>query len=143
MLISNSLFFIESRLTNLWNIETEDYTNFYGMELRDERGLAAMNLNPVFENMELERTKEAKLRKSTTSVEIPKWALTPITCKKCKNSFSRMDSLRRHEKSYCKVKKENETAYTCAFCKQKLSTERLYANHLLVVHSIRDYEFQS
>ncbi|XP_053996899.1 zinc finger protein ZFMSA12A-like [Hylaeus anthracinus] len=56
-----------------------------------------------------------------------------VVCEECGKSFSRPDSLRRHEKSYCKVK--GDRMY-CRFCGKKFAKLAFLNDHVKSVHSI-------
>ncbi|KAG7205767.1 hypothetical protein KM043_007716 [Ampulex compressa] len=56
---------------------------------------------------------------------------TAVVCDECGKNFSRLDSLRRHEKQYCKVK--GERMY-CRFCGKKFVNPLSLIDHVKTVH---------
>lgn len=54
-----------------------------------------------------------------------------VVCEECGKSFSRLDSLRRHEKNYCKVK--GDRVY-CGYCGKKFLKSLSLISHVKSVH---------
>lgn len=61
-----------------------------------------------------------------------KKAAKSVICEECGKSFSRLDSLRRHEKNYCRVK--GDRMY-CRFCGKKFAKPLSLISHVKSVHS--------
>ncbi|XP_026672954.1 myoneurin-like [Ceratina calcarata] len=55
-----------------------------------------------------------------------------LICEECGKSFSRLDSLRRHEKNYCRVK--GDRIY-CRFCGKKFVKMLSLISHVKSMHS--------
>ncbi|XP_015436090.1 PREDICTED: zinc finger protein 283-like [Dufourea novaeangliae] len=66
---------------------------------------------------------EVEERKKTTKT---------VICEECGKSFSRLDSLRRHEKNYCKVKGER---LFCRFCGKTFVKPLAFITHVKSMHS--------
>ncbi|XP_043789500.1 protein jim lovell isoform X20 [Apis laboriosa] len=65
-------------------------------------------------------------------VEERKKAAKSVICEECGKSFSRLDSLRRHEKNYCRVK--GDRMY-CRFCGKKFAKPLSLISHVESAHS--------
>lgn len=61
-----------------------------------------------------------------------KKAAKSVICEECGKSFSRLDSLRRHEKNYCRVK--GDRMY-CRFCGKKFAKPLSLISHVKSAHS--------
>lgn len=61
-----------------------------------------------------------------------KKAAKSVICEECGKSFSRLDSLRRHEKNYCRVK--GDRMY-CRFCGKKFAKPLSLISHVESAHS--------
>ncbi|XP_043677914.1 protein abrupt isoform X34 [Vespula pensylvanica] len=59
---------------------------------------------------------------------------TTVICEECGKSFSRLDSLRRHEKLYCRVKGER---VFCRFCGKKFVRALSLVAHIQSVHAAK------
>ncbi|XP_023287675.1 zinc finger protein 648 [Orussus abietinus] len=59
-----------------------------------------------------------------------------IVCRACRKSFSRMDSLRRHEKHYCGGTNPNRNV--CEWCGMKFTRSTILANHVKSMHFPKD-----
>ncbi|CAK9802880.1 hypothetical protein ANTQUA_LOCUS3503 [Anthophora quadrimaculata] len=68
----------------------------------------------------------------SAEVEERKKAAKSVICEECGKSFSRLDSLRRHEKNYCRVK--GGRMY-CRFCGKKFAKPLSLISHVKSVHS--------
>lgn len=55
-----------------------------------------------------------------------------VICEECGKSFSRLDSLRRHEKQYCRIKGER---VFCRFCGKKFVRAMSLLAHMQSVHA--------
>ncbi|XP_076753895.1 uncharacterized protein LOC143425135 isoform X14 [Xylocopa sonorina] len=55
-----------------------------------------------------------------------------VICEECGKSFSRLDSLRRHKKNYCKVKGDR---ICCRFCGKKFANPLSLISHVKSAHS--------
>lgn len=56
----------------------------------------------------------------------------PRVCVECGKSFSRADSLKRHEKLYCRVK---SAVKCCRFCGQQFVKPQSLRQHISAIHS--------
>ncbi|XP_046142403.1 longitudinals lacking protein, isoforms H/M/V-like isoform X20 [Osmia bicornis bicornis] len=59
-------------------------------------------------------------------------AAKTVMCQECGKSFSRLDSLRRHEKNYCRVKGDR---LFCRFCGKKFVKPLSMISHVKTMHS--------
>lgn len=71
------------------------------------------------ENMEHRRKKQVKI--------------TTLVCEECGKNFSRLDSLRRHEKLYCKAKSKPTC---CPICGKKFEKPFSLHNHINQAHAL-------
>ncbi|XP_014607743.1 PREDICTED: protein jim lovell-like isoform X32 [Polistes canadensis] len=71
-------------------------------------------------------THKKDLRKKTTKNN------TYVICEQCSKSFSRLDSLRRHEKHYCKA---NGDKVICNYCNTKFVNSLLLTAHVQAIHA--------
>ncbi|KAH0952324.1 hypothetical protein HN011_006184 [Eciton burchellii] len=57
---------------------------------------------------------------------------TALVCEECDKSFSRLDSLRRHEKLYCRVKSKRKC---CRYCGEEFEKPLYLHDHIKRVHA--------
>ncbi|EFN84282.1 hypothetical protein EAI_10071 [Harpegnathos saltator] len=67
--------------------------------------------------------------------DVPKKKLVniaPLRCEECGKSFSRNDSLKRHEKLYCKVKSKVKC---CRYCGEQFNKPDFLRDHINSAHA--------
>ncbi|XP_032662877.1 histone-lysine N-methyltransferase PRDM9-like [Odontomachus brunneus] len=69
---------------------------------------------------------------SPDTMEHRKKNMIPRVCQECGKSFSRADSLKRHERLYCRVKSEIKC---CIYCGEKFVKPQSLRQHINAVHA--------
>lgn len=121
---SNDILFFSAGplLETYWNIKTNNEDLIPEEFLKIET--ADYFLQPTLTSADLQDFPTSQMTRSDSRGRL-------IICKDCGKSFSRIDSLKRHEKHYCGLKGERNI---CQFCGKRFSRSHILIGHMKAAH---------